>query len=422
MSYAKLGMAAFGAAAAYGLSRGRGRRGMHYDSAANEAWVAFFSADHPTDEGMRLGRKFRDRIEYLVDNKFKLPDEASYPDLDTLAYLSYASHAGHGIGLWEADEPWHPAFEKVVMADKQARDLGYRLDEEVYEGKIAAGEVDLEDYEGSSARGRRARPDSGGRCGPNEVFVYGYDVRRKGVRGRYRVYPHCRKKPARGRRAKTEVKIGYAYPGPKPPAGWRKLMEGTFAKDNPDGSFDTVTYYWLNSDWRRMTNRVGQDPVDHGFFATFQEAIDAPKGRSARGRRSEGGHGPELWTYEVVPITPKQWVEQTMTADHRSHKARWKGKSVSASVGEARALADARKTGKLTAYLSGNGKAVTGWLGNPYSSRIALFSTYRDNFGGERTPLRFVAPWDNNKIWSGYAMGRGMYGHFKRTKIKDLWS
>jgi hypothetical protein len=106
---------------------------------------------------MRLGRQFRDRIEYLLDNKFRLPADAEYPDLDSLAYLSYASHAGHGIGLWEADEPWHSSFEKVVMADKQARDLGYQLDEEVHEGLIAAGEVEPEDYEGNSARGRRAR-------------------------------------------------------------------------------------------------------------------------------------------------------------------------------------------------------------------------------------------------------------------------
>ena len=122
--------------------RGLGRRGgVRYDSAANEAWVAFFSDDRPTAEGMRLGKKFRDRIEYLVDNKFNLPDDAGYPDLDDLAFLSYASHAGHGIGLWEKREPWHRSFEKVVMADKQARDLGYRLDEEVYEGQVAAGEA-----------------------------------------------------------------------------------------------------------------------------------------------------------------------------------------------------------------------------------------------------------------------------------------
>ena len=123
----------------------RGRRvGRRYDATE---WVAFFSADRPTAVGIRLGNMLRDRIEYLVDNKFNLPDDAEYPDLDSLTYLSYASLAGHGIGLWEADEPWHPAFEKVVMADKQARDIGYRLDEEVWEGMVAAGEAN---------RGRRA--------------------------------------------------------------------------------------------------------------------------------------------------------------------------------------------------------------------------------------------------------------------------
>lgn len=222
MSYIKLGMAALGAAAVYGASRGKGRRvGRRYDATE---WVAFFSADHPTAEGIRLGNKFRDRIEYLVDNKFNLPDDAEYPDLDSLAYLSYASHAGHGIGLWEADEPWHPAFEKVVMSDKQARDLGYRLDEEVWEGQVAAGEAN---------RGRRGVKAGqkfvivdvsvpGGRWVDNRIYdsARAADRAASKMKGRVRVIDAVWYAPSETRLRKTGMR--------NKAANWKRQPDGSY--------------------------------------------------------------------------------------------------------------------------------------------------------------------------------------------------
>ena len=146
MSYAKLGMAALaGAAAAYGLDK-RGRRGARYE---HREWLYFLSEPgEPTAEAQRLRPLFTKRIEYLLDNKFNLPDDGPYPDPDNLAFLSYASIVGHGVGLWEDREPWHSRFEKVVMGDKQANDLGERLDEEF--------SIATEEGEGEANRGRRA--------------------------------------------------------------------------------------------------------------------------------------------------------------------------------------------------------------------------------------------------------------------------
>ena len=276
---AATGLAALGAAA-------MGRRGdwkdhatrrqhstaMRYDSAADEAWVAFFSADHPTDEGLRLGKQFRDRIKYLLYNKFNydvgvqkglLPPN---PDLDSIAYLSYGSHAGHGIGLWEGDEPWHSAFEKVVMSDKQARDIGYRLDEEVHEGLIAAGEVDPSDYEGSSARGRGAayiKRSARGRGAKTKSRFAGMDLTAADFRPRTREGFYKRGKD-----------IIYIYqpqpyrtrPGSRPlgPGDWWVDYVGTLTevdKSGPtnDGVYQTSAtsggmklYEFTSGEWRRM--------------------------------------------------------------------------------------------------------------------------------------------------------------------------
>ena len=73
-----------------------------------------------------------------------------------------------------------------------------------------------------------------------------------------------------------------------------------------------------------------------------------------------------------------------------------------------------RKHGKTFAYLNSEGTAVTDWPGKPLSDRVRILGTSRDNFGGERTYLRFVF---EGEVWSGYAMGRGMYGRFRRTKM-----
>ena len=77
----------------------------------------------------------------------------------------------------------------------------------------------------------------------------------------------------------------------------------------------------------------------------------------------------------------------------------------------------AQKEGKLFAYLSGDGKAITSWPGIVFSENVKIIGRSVDNFGGERIYLRFT--W-NNEVWSGFAMGAGMYGRFKRTKLSTL--
>ena len=72
-------------------------------------------------------------------------------------------------------------------------------------------------------------------------------------------------------------------PGPVPP-GWQQMMEGSYHTDNADGTFDSVTYYRYIRMWNRRTHLGGRkDDIDHGFFETFDEAINfKPKGRRAR--------------------------------------------------------------------------------------------------------------------------------------------
>lgn len=77
-----------------------------------------------------------------------------------------------------------------------------------------------------------------------------------------------------------------------------------------------------------------------------------------------------------------------------------------------------RETGQVFAYLSGDGKCVTDWPGGVLSDRVRVLSESRDNFGGERIYLRFEFEGD---IYSGFAMGWGVYLRARKTKLKSLW-
>jgi hypothetical protein len=78
-----------------------------------------------------------------------------------------------------------------------------------------------------------------------------------------------------------------------------------------------------------------------------------------------------------------------------------------------------RKSDKVFAYLSSDGKRVQDWPGGVLSDRVCVLSEGRDNFGGERIYLRFEF---EGTIFSGFAMGRGAYLRAKRTKLKSLWA
>jgi hypothetical protein len=87
-----------------------------------------------------------------------------------------------------------------------------------------------------------------------------------------------------------------------------------------------------------------------------------------------------------------------------------------------------RKYGNVMAYHSrmktgGPGTyephAVTLWPGNVISDQVHILSHLTDNFGGERTYLRFVF---EGEIWSGFSMGEGTYLRAKRTKLTSLYN
>jgi hypothetical protein len=104
------------------------RIGREYEM---EEWLEFLTgSDNQPDYAKETQQKFQDRVEALVEEH--LTDQ--YPDLKEVAYLSYASLAGHGIGLWEEREDWHAAFEKIVKNDKPLNDLFQTLECEVEHG------------------------------------------------------------------------------------------------------------------------------------------------------------------------------------------------------------------------------------------------------------------------------------------------
>ena len=104
------------------------RIGREYDM---EEWLEFLTgSDNQPDYAKETQDRFEKRIEALVEEHLTDQD----PDPKEVAYLSYASLAGHGIGLWEEREDWHAAFEKIVKNDKPLNDLFHTLESEVEHG------------------------------------------------------------------------------------------------------------------------------------------------------------------------------------------------------------------------------------------------------------------------------------------------
>jgi hypothetical protein len=82
-----------------------------------------------------------------------------------------------------------------------------------------------------------------------------------------------------------------------------------------------------------------------------------------------------------------------------------------------------KKTGHVFAYLSKDPDtghlSITNWPGRPLSDTVHILGESRDNFGGERTYLRFLI---GDTIYSGFGLGVGMYLRAKRTKLTDLYA
>jgi hypothetical protein len=68
---------------------------------------------------------------------------------------------------------------------------------------------------------------------------------------------------------------------------------------------------------------------------------------------------------------------------------------------------------KFSAYVSGDGKAVTTWTGGKLAI-VAGMSRHRGGFGGEYFTVQAVAP--NGARWYGRGGGAGMYVNLRRAK------
>jgi hypothetical protein len=105
--------------------------GRHYEASE---WVEFFTEPgRPRVSTKRLASKFSN----AVWRKFNAwADDTSGVDKDSLAYKTYASLVGHGIGLWDGDildEEAGRSFEKVVKGDRNLVSLGHELDYAIQE-------------------------------------------------------------------------------------------------------------------------------------------------------------------------------------------------------------------------------------------------------------------------------------------------
>jgi hypothetical protein len=84
-------------------------------------WVEFFTEPgKPRVSTKRLASKFSN----AVWRKFNAwADDTSGVDKDSLAYKTYASIVGHGIGLWDGE-----LFVNVGLSRYKADELGKKLD------------------------------------------------------------------------------------------------------------------------------------------------------------------------------------------------------------------------------------------------------------------------------------------------------
>jgi hypothetical protein len=95
-------------------------------------WVEFFTEPgNPRVSTKRLASKFSN----AVWRKFKAwTNDWADVDKDSLAYKTYASLVGEGVGLWDGDlfdADAGKQFEKVVKGDRDLVSLGHQLDDAI---------------------------------------------------------------------------------------------------------------------------------------------------------------------------------------------------------------------------------------------------------------------------------------------------
>ena len=94
--------------------------GQRYDT---EDWVVFLSGGGDSENLRDLQEKFEDRFEAVAEKRFRNSSLGDYweyaDDAQHDAYLAFCSIVGHGVGLWEGDEPHHEMLEGAVLKDKK---------------------------------------------------------------------------------------------------------------------------------------------------------------------------------------------------------------------------------------------------------------------------------------------------------------
>ena len=104
-----------------------------------EDWVVFLTGvDGDSDDLRRLQEKFESRF-YKVATKATdgryddILSESWDSDGQHDAFLAFGSIMGHGVGLWEDEEPHHLMLEGAVLKDKKLGEIAHELDMEMYD-------------------------------------------------------------------------------------------------------------------------------------------------------------------------------------------------------------------------------------------------------------------------------------------------
>ncbi len=107
--------------------KARGSRGRRYEVSE---WVDFFAGGNASEQTKDLGRRFDEIVWPIFEAWFDTPMgresgfEADDFDHNDVAYRTYASMVGHGIGLWDGQL----FYERGAPAGKAPK-LGQSLDE-----------------------------------------------------------------------------------------------------------------------------------------------------------------------------------------------------------------------------------------------------------------------------------------------------
>jgi hypothetical protein len=109
--------------------------GQRYEIAE---WLDFIvePEGEASPEAVKVKDEFQSAVAELWDGMFHSLSPSSYDDL---AYNTFASFAGMGVGLWEDDEPGHLEFEPVAMADEGLQQLAWSLELAIHDCQQGEG-------------------------------------------------------------------------------------------------------------------------------------------------------------------------------------------------------------------------------------------------------------------------------------------